>query len=124
MGNPTQTKSYDAGAAITKYRIVKFGASDGAVIQGAAATDLVIGVNESLDVASGERADIVRAGIAEVEFGGTIARGAKVVSDATGKAVAAAPSAGSNVQVIGIAEVSGVSGDIARVLISPSVMQG
>ena len=124
MGNPTQTKSYDAGAAIAKYRIVKFGASDGAVIQGAAATDLVIGVNESLDVASGERVDVIRAGIAEVEFGGTIARGAKVVSDATGKAVAAAPSAGSNVQVIGIAEVSGVSGDIARVLISPSVMQG
>ena len=124
MGNPTQTKSYDAGAAISKYRIVKFGASDGAVIQGAAATDLVVGVAEALDVASGDRVDVIRAGIAEVEFGGTIARGAKVVSDATGKAVTAAPSAGSNAQVIGVAEVSGASGDIGRVFISPSVMQG
>jgi hypothetical protein len=124
MGNPTQTKNYTAGAAVTKYRLVKFGATDGAVLTGAAATDLLIGVNEALDVASGDRADVIRAGIAEVEYGGAVTRGAKLTSDASGKAVAAAPAADANVHVIGIAEVSGVDGDIGSVFISPSVMQG
>lgn len=124
MGNPTQTKNYTAGAAITKYRLVKFGAADGAVLQGAAAANLVIGVAESLDVASGERIDVIRAGIAEVEYGGAVTRGDKLVSDASGKAVAAAPAGGGNVHVIGVAEVSGADGDIGSVFISPSVMQG
>lgn len=124
MGNPTQTKNYTAGAAITKYRLVKFGAADGAVLQGAAAANLVIGVAESLDVASGDRIDVIRAGIAEVEYGGAVTRGDKLVSDASGKAVAAAPAGGSNVHVIGVAEVSGADGDIGSVFISPSVMQG
>ena len=114
MGNPTLTKSYDAGAAITKCRIVKFGASDGAVIQGAAAADLVVGVAEGLDVASGDRVDVIRTGIAEVEYGGTVTRGQRLVSDASGKAVTGA----SDQQTVGVAEVSGVSGDIGRVLIS------
>ena len=124
MGNPTQTKNYTAGAAIAKYRLVKFGAADGAVLQGAAAANLVIGVAESLDVASGERIDVIRAGIAEVEYGGAVTRGDKLVSDASGKAVAAAPAGGANVHVIGVAEVSGADGDIGSVFISPSVMQG
>lgn len=124
MGNPTQTKNYVAGAAIAKYRLVKFGATDGAVLQGAAATDLLVGVAESLDAASGARVDVIRAGIAEVEYGGTIVRGNKLVSDANGKAVAAAPAGGANVHVVGVAEVSGASGDIGSVFISPSVMQG
>ena len=59
-----------------------------------------------------------------MEFGGTVARGAPVTADASGKAVAAAPAAGSNVRIIGFAEVSAVAGDIAPVLIAPGVMQG
>jgi len=68
--------------------------------------------------ASGERVDIVQAGIAEVEFGGTVARGALVTADANGKGVAAA----STNRAIGIAQVTTAAGDIAPVLIAPSVM--
>lgn len=117
-------RNYTAGGAIAAFRIVKCGSNDGEVVQAAAATDLLMGVTESVGPASGERCDIVKAGVADVEFGGTVTRGAALTSDASGRAVAAAPAAGSNVRIIGFAEVSAVSGDIAPVLISPCVMQG
>ena len=117
-------RNYTAGAAIAPFRIVKPGAADGEVLQAAAATDALMGVCESVGPASGERCDIVKVGIADVEFGGTVTRGAAVTADANGKAVAAAPAAGSNVRIIGFAEVSAAAGDIAPVLIAPGVMQG
>ncbi|MBA3577286.1 MAG: DUF2190 family protein [Sphingomonas sp.] len=110
------TKPYTAGATIAARRIVKFGAADGVVIQAAAATDLSIGVSTDLGSASGERQDVFMIGnIAEVDFGGTIARGTAVTADATGKAVAAI--AGN--KAVGFAEVSGVTGDVGTVIISP-----
>ena len=74
MGNPTLIKNYTAEGDIAAYRIVKFGAADGGVAQAAASTDLVIGVNAELPVVAGERVDVVRAGLADVEFGGTVDR--------------------------------------------------
>lgn len=124
MGNPTLIKQGTAEAAVSPYRIVKFGAADGGYVQAAAATDFLVGVCESVGSALGERIDVIKAGIADVEFGGTVTRGGPVTADANGKAVAAAPAAGSNVRIIGFAEVSAVAGDIAPVLIEPGVMQG
>ncbi len=124
MGTPTLTRSYVAGGAIAAYRIVKPHSADGQVVQAAAATDYLMGVTRDLGPASGEIVDVVKAGVTEIEFGGTVTRGGPVTADANGKAVAAAPSAGSNVRIIGFAEVSAVSGDIAAVLIAPGLMQG
>ena len=124
MGNPTLIKNYTAEGAIAAYRIVKFGAADGGVVQAAASTDLIIGVNEALPVAAGERVDVIRSGIADVEFGGTVARGQPVAADANGKAVVAAPAANVNAHIIGFAEVSAVAGDIAPVLLARGVFQG
>lgn len=118
-------KNYTAGGAISPCRIVKPHTADGQVVQAAAAADFLMGVSvEIVSPASGERCDVVKFGIANVEFGGTVTRGGPVTSDANGKAVAAAPAAGSNVRIIGFAEISAVSGDIAPVLIGPSLMQG
>lgn len=124
MANTLLNRNYTAEGAIPAYRIVKPGAADGGVLIAAAATDSLMGVCESVGPASGERCDIVKSGIADVEFGGTVTRGGPVTADASGKAVAAAPAAGSNVRIIGFAEVSAVAGDIAPVLIAPGVMQG
>ncbi len=124
MANQILARNYTAGAAITAFRIVKSGANDGEVIQAAAATDLLMGVCGELAPASGERVDIHKIGIARIEFGGTVTRGNPVTADASGRAVAAAPAAGSNVRIIGFAEVSAVSGDIADVLLAPGLMQG
>lgn len=125
MKNEGLIKNYIADAAIGKYRIVKAGSADGYVAQGAAVGDLLIGVTSRVTAeAAGDRVDVIRSGIAEVEYGGAVTRGQKLTSDASGKAVAAAPAAGTNNQIIGVAEVSGVLGDIGSVFIAPSVMQG
>lgn len=125
MGNPTLIKEGTAEAAVTKYRIVKFGATDGGYVQSAAAGDFHAGVyGENFDVANGERLGVIKQGIADVEYGGAVTRGAPLTSDANGKAVVAAPAAGANVRIIGFAEVSGVAGDIGPVWVEPGLMQG
>lgn len=125
MGNPTLIKEGTAEGAITKYRIVKFGTSDGGYLLAAAAADFLAGVySENFDVVSGERLGVVKQGIADVEFGGNVTRGQPLTADASGRAIAAAPAAGSNVRLIGFAEVSGVVGDIGQVWVEPGLMQG
>ena len=122
--NPTLTKTYVAEAAVTKRRIVKFGATDGEVVMGAAVGDAIFGVATELDVAITDRVDVIVAGIAEIEFGGTVTRGGLVTTDATGRAVAAAPALAVNNSVIGRAMVSAVIGDVAPVLLAPGQIQG
>lgn len=124
LGNSLLSKTYVADGAVEPFRIVMFGTNDGDVSQATAATDLLVGVSGSLGAADNERIDIHRAGLVPVQFGGTVTRGAKVTANASGKAVAAAPAAGANVHIIGIAEVSAVADDIGMMLIAPSVMQG
>lgn len=125
MAKPEMMKSYNAEAAVSPFRIVKIGAADGGVIQGAAAADVLLGVADELGQATvGGRVDVVMLGIADVEYGGTVTRGARLTTDATGRAVAAAPSAGTNNGIIGIALVSGVVGDIGNVMIAQSTLQG
>lgn len=125
MRNEILNKNHTAEGAIAGFRIAKFGAVDGNVLQAAAATDKLMGVNKSLAAAVvGDRIDVVRIGIAEVEYGGAVAAGDPLTSDATGRAITAAPAAGSNVRIIGFAEVAGVLGDIGSLYISPCVMQG
>ncbi len=123
MSQPMLYRTYTAGGAIAAFRIVKPSA-DGAVVQAAAATDFLMGVTGPIAPASGERVDVIKSGIAPVEFGGTVTRGGPVTADANGKAVAAAPGAGTNARIIGFAEVSAVSGDIADVFLYPGFMQG
>jgi len=124
MSNELLLKSFLAQGAIAKYRIVAFGTADGTVVASSAATSLHIGVNSELDVVSGERVDVIQSGNPLVEYGGAVTRGQPLTSDAVGRAVAAAPAAGSNVRIIGFAQVNAVSGDVDRMLLAPSVMQG
>lgn len=125
MRNQMLNKSYTAEGVIPAYRLVKFGAADGGVLVAAAAADKVIGVNDRLAFAAvGDRGDVVRVGIAEVEYGGTVAAGDLLMSDASGRAIVAAAGAGTNVRVIGVAEVAGVLGDIGSLCIEPGNFQG
>lgn len=124
MANILLNKNYTAEGAIAAHRIVKPGSADGKAAQAAAATDYLMGVCEAVGPADGERCDITKSGIADVEYGGAVTRGQPVTADADGKAVAAAPAAGSNVRIVGFAEVSAVAGDIGPLLIAPGLMQG
>lgn len=122
---PGLTKTFTAEAAVTRRRIVKFGAADGSVLMGAAATDKIIGVSDmSADVPINDRCEVRLTGIAEIEFGGAVTRGDPITSDGTGRAVTAAPAAGVNNRIIGFAMVSGVLGDIGDVFLDLGLMQG
>lgn len=122
MRNENFLKTFYAEAAVAKHRIVKHGAADNGAVQAAAATDLSIGVSDSIGAASGEPFDVIVDGIATVEYGGNVTRGGLLTADADGKAVAAA--AGAGVRVIGVAMVSGVSGDLGSVRIAPAGLPG
>lgn len=124
MSNPLLLKSFIAGAAIAACRIVKFSAAN-TVIQSAAATDAHIGVCSEVGPASGERCDVVMMGIAHVEAGAAFSLGALLTSDASGCAIVAAPAAGSNARIVGVAiDAAVAAGDIVRVAISQCSMQG
>ena len=124
-GHSTQMiKGFKAEGAISRRRIVKLGAADSGVVLGAAVGDFLIGVSTEIDSAIGEPCDVVLSGIVDVEYGGAVTRGALLTSDATGRAVSAAPAAGVNNRIIGIAMVSGVLGDIGSTLLAQGSVQG
>lgn len=124
--NPILTKSFTAGGAIVANSIVEAGSADWEVVQanGATATDMLLGVTTEVAAASAERCDVILSGIADVQLGGTVARGGPVTANASGLGIAAAPGAGVNNRVVGFAMISGVSGDIIPVLLAQSLMQG
>lgn len=108
--------SYLAGAAISPYRIVKFSAS-GVVIQGAAAADTIIGINQSPQAAvANDQVMIALTGLGQVECGGTVVRGDLLTTDSVGRAVVslAAPTD----RTIGVALESGSTGTVIPVAIS------
>lgn len=116
MRNEGLQKTYYAGAAVAAYRIVKPGADDTKVVVGAAATDKLIGVSDSIGAASGETFDVILDGIALVSAGGVVAAGDHVTANATGQAIATT-TAGN--RVIGVAMDSGVLNDLIGVRIVP-----
>lgn len=125
MRNPGLIKNYSAEGVIPAYRIFKFGAADGGILVAAAATDKLVGVTDRIAAAvAGDRVDGTRSGIAEVEYGGTVAAGDLLTADASGRAIAVTAGAGANVRVIGVAEVAGVLGDIGSMLVQPGSFQG
>lgn len=127
MNNPVLTKSFVAGGTIVPFTLVKFGADDNTVVAAAAVADFLLGVADiphQGNAVTGERVDVVVNGVAEVKYGGTITRGQLLTTDASGYAVAAAPAAGTNNRIIGVALQSGVSGDVGSVLLSQGSVQG
>ena len=124
MATPQLIKNYTAEAAVNRFRIVQWGANDGTVKHAVLATDKSIGVIEAFGAATGERVDIVRSGIADVEYGAPVTRGDPLTADAQGRAVTAAPAPGTNNRIVGYAEVSGVLGDIGCISVNPETIQG
>ena len=124
MPNPGLIKTYVAEAAVAAYRIVKPGAADANVVPAAGVNDALMGINGAIAGDINKRADIIHSDIADVEYGGPVTRGDWLTSDVSGKAVTAAPAAGTNNNVIGRALVSGVLGDIGSCLICPGRIQG
>lgn len=92
LSTPTPyKKNFTASATINPRRIVKFNGTATTVIEGAAATDLLLGVSTNLvDAVSGEEVDVVMAGETQVVAGAAVAIGVFLTADADGRAVTAA----------------------------------
>ena len=124
MSNPTLIRNFKAEAAVPAFTVVKSGAADGQVLAGAAASDKLIGISTDIAAAINERCDVILSGAADTLYGGAVARGDLVTVDASGRIVTAAPAAGINNRIIGVALVSGVLGDVGSVQISQGMLQG
>lgn len=96
-------KGYNAGAAITKKRFVKFSA-DQTVVQCTVAGELAIGVSffdvSAAEITKGKGASVLTEGRAIVEAGAAVAIGAKVTTDNQGRAITAA----TGNQVLGVCD--------------------
>ena len=119
--NPGLVKGFTAEAAIGPRRFVKLGTADNLLDQADAATDIIIGVSNSIGAAINKPCDAIMGDIGEVVLGGTVTRGSDLTTDANGAAIAVAATvaAASNVNVGAIALQSGVSGDIIKALVFP-----
>lgn len=118
---PTLIRAYEASAAIAAFKIVKFSdaANNAKIAPAAVNTDPVLGVSGSMATATGDMADVIQHGIGLVTLGGTVSAGAELTSDASGNAIAAVPTAGVFMSVVGKALAPGVAGDVVEVLVNP-----
>lgn len=92
QANEGLVKAYDAGGTINEYRIAKFGSSDSVVLQADASTNKFAGVfclPKGATAATGETVEVIKSGIADVTYGGTITVGDRLTSNADGKAISA-----------------------------------
>lgn len=136
MKTPGLIKTFFAEGQIAPRRIVCFGTSDNQAKQAAAAEDALFGVSDSLGGADGATADVTLSGLAEVVYGGAVDAGDLLTADSEGRAVAASrhtheenlagtyeqeaeTAAAAGARTIGIAMVSGASGDIGSVHVMP-----
>ena len=124
MANPDVIKNFQADGDVGAYLLLKPGSDDNQVAVAAAATDALIGASTFVAAKDGAPCDAVLGGIADVYCGDDVAFGDPITSDADGKAVKAAPVAGANARLAGVALCAGAAGDLIQVLLSPSVMQG
>jgi len=125
MSNILLVTNHLAEGAIVVNRLVKYGATDRGILQASASTDFIIGSCMESGAAIGERQDVSRAGIGWVEAGAAIVRGSPITSDASGRAITAAPAAGVNARIAGFADESAsAAGDVIRYVIEPGLMQG
>ncbi len=119
------SKAAKCTAAIAaQYTIATFGADDDTLSVASGAANSLVGVFQSTTANPGDSVEVMVTGISSVVLGGNVTRGDYITSAANGSGVTAAPAAGANANVIGIALESGVSGDIIAVLLAPGRIQG
>lgn len=117
-------KSYVAAADVAGYLIVKAAApTTGTTVQaGAAATDVLIGVTDSMGGVSGKAMDVVLLGPAEVRLGGNVGFGDPLTCDGNGKAITAVAAADTNKRIVGWAGAPGAADDIIPLRVSPGFL--
>ena len=112
------TTNHYAPVGLSARCLVKHGSTDGHALTADGPTNRFLGVATDIDTDADRNGDVIRTGFALVIYGGTVARGQPLTSDANGHAVVAV--AGN--EVAGYAEVSGAAGDVGSILLGRSVL--
>ena len=117
-------KNFTALALMASYRIAGYGADEGQAAQ-ATGDEPYLGVTGVRGAAAANsRIDVYMDQIRDIEFGGVVAYGDWLTSDADGKAITAAPAADAQMNVIGRAMTAGVAGSIGKAHINPQQITG
>lgn len=111
--------NYDAEGNCGRFLIAKFGTADKTAKVAAAATDKIIGVFSDIDALDKEPVDVHRYGVRRVIYGAAVVKGDLLTANATGRAV---PTVTANDRYVGVAEISGVNGEIGSVAIAPGIV--
>lgn len=111
MFNPGLIKARRSTTDAAPYTIAKYGAVDYEVALATAVTDKFAGVYTEVGAKTGRVYDVVMDGMPGVKLGGPVTAGAKLTTNASGQAVAAAATN----NVVGTAVAAGVAGDIIPV---------
>lgn len=112
-------ENFVSDGAIGKYRIAIFGSADGYAAIATDAATPCLGITGDLGVdAAGKRIDVFTNGSQRVYYGGTVAAGDMLTSDANGAAITTT-TAGNH--VVGRARISGVVGDIGTAEINQDI---
>lgn len=122
---PGFRSNYTAQGALARYRFAKFGTADGTIAVATDDASAIIGVTHGINLADGERGDIVRGDMPLIEYGEAITRGDFITAGAAGVAMKfTKPGGGETGYYAGIAEYSGVAGDICPMMFTPGVQLG
>lgn len=116
FANVGLVKTFTAGGSVSEHRIVKFGADDRIVLQATAALEKfagVAGLPKGASAVTGDSIDVIKSGVADILYGGAVTVGDFLTSDDEGRAVVAADGD----SLIGVAQVTGVEGDLGAVQI-------
>jgi hypothetical protein len=113
-GNFILDKGYDAAAALTKYRAVKFSAAQ-TVTPVTAIGDLIAGFTQfsvsAAEILRGKGASVRVAGVTEAEAAGAIAIGAQVQMEADGRVSALVGASGKRIVGRCVGHASAAAGD-------------
>lgn len=109
---PGLIANFRAVGAIGAALFAKFATADDLVSLSTAGA-AVVGVTTGADVVDGDRVDLILTDIAPVTYGAAVARGQRLKSDATGRAI---PAIDTDISA-GTAMVTGVAGDIGAILL-------
>lgn len=123
IGVPGGDVTFEANAAISAHRFVTLKTASNRVSMAGDNEDIT-GVAMEAQATVGEPLRVRTLGIGMIECGDTITIGARVKSDASGKAVAIVETAGSASQEVGGRLIhTGASGDLQPLLIQPGQFQ-
>lgn len=119
-------KNFNAEAKIERYRLVRFGATEGRVETATDGTKPLIGATGIHGAPSaGDRIDVLMDRVRDIEFGGAVAQGDPLTADGSGRAIKATPAVDTTMFIIGYAMVSvPEAGIFDQFFIAPSALRG